>query len=277
MTCIVDSGKYPRRRSGEHWHLFGAALFWVAFSSIASGQSAVQRDQQALTILLQTIAAGGGQNMITSIQDLTETGTATFNLDSEVRASITIKGRGLQLIRIDADLPEGRRSTVVNALGGLLREADGQLRTINRQSIANLRNITFPYLPLIVAMQDSSAKIIYGGLVTHDGAPAYDVRIEKAHASEQGSPRQRGSHPRDFYIDPKSLLVMAISDQIRGPSDPQDAGIPHEVLYSNYQSQNGIAMPMTISETVRGVTGVSMELTQVTFNSGLTDSDFSEQ
>jgi hypothetical protein len=274
MTCIIDSGKSACKRRGEFCRLFGTALLCAAISSIASGQAAVQRDQQALTILSQTLAVGGGQNLVTSIQDLTETGTATFNLDSEVRASLTIKARGLQQIRIDADLPEGRRSTVVNASGGLLREADGQLRAINRQGAVDLRNMTFPCLPLIAAMQDSSMTVVYIGLVTRDGAPAYDVRIGKDFASEHGSPRQRGLHLRDFYIDPKSFLVIAMSDTIRSSSDSQDSGLPHEVLYSNYQSQNGITMPMTVSEKVGGVTDISMELSQVTFNSGLTDSDF---
>jgi hypothetical protein len=230
-----------------------------------------------LAILSQTIARGGGQALITSIRDLTESGTATFNFDGELRASMTVKSKGLRQIRIDADLPEGRRSTVVNGSGGLLKEANGQFRAINEQSADDLRDITFPYLPIMAALQDFSTNITFMGLVMHSGAPAYELRIEKAHAPGHASRRQRASHPRDFYVDPKTFLVMAISDQIRNQDDPRDGGVPHEVLYSNYQAQNGIAMPMTIREQVRGAAGISMELSQVTFNSGLTDSDFSEQ
>lgn len=38
----------------------------------------VQRDPQALAILAQIIQAGGGVDLLTSIQDLSETGTVTY-------------------------------------------------------------------------------------------------------------------------------------------------------------------------------------------------------
>jgi hypothetical protein len=53
-----------------------------------------------------------------------------------------------------------------------------------------------------------------------------------------------------------------------------DAGTLHEIAYSNYQPENGVMTPLTITESVRGVTGFTMTLNQVTFNSGLVASDF---
>jgi hypothetical protein len=246
----------------------------VSLTSFA--QTAIQRDQQALTILTQTIAAGGGQDLLTSIHDLTETGTVTYYYDKEISGSITVKSHGLHQFRMDADLPEGRRSTVVNDASGSLTEEDGRFRPVFRQSAADLWSVTLPYLPLIAAIQDSSTKILYGGLTTHNGASVYQIRIEKVYTSQQDTTGVRGNREgRDIYIDPNSFLVIAIFDQIHFNS-LQDSGVPHEFLYSNYQTENGIAMPLTISETVRGVTGATMSLSQVTFNTGLSDSDFSK-
>jgi hypothetical protein len=68
-------------------------------------------------------------------------------------------------------------------------------------------------------------------------------------------------------------MVTAVSDHFHSGALQGD-GIPHEILYSNYQSKNGLMMPSTVTETVRGVTGVTMNLSQVILNSGLTASEF---
>jgi hypothetical protein len=105
-------GTAPRLKQ-VFWGSLYLACLCVCVPSKALSQTAPQRDQQALTILGQTIAVGGGLGLLTSIQDITETGTVKFDWDEEVTGSITIKGRGLREFRMDAELPEGRRSAVV--------------------------------------------------------------------------------------------------------------------------------------------------------------------
>ena len=254
MICICGSGNSP-----------------------GTAQTAVQRDQQALTLLTQTLAVSGGQNALRTVQDLTETGTVKFNWGDPVTATVTIKSRGLRQFRADATLPAGQRSTITNASGGLLIEADGAFRPISKQSASDLGSMTFPYLPLMAAIQDLSVSIVSVGLVDHDGASAYDVRIQKTYTATEDPRGNRGiREARDFYIDPNTFRVIAIADQLYLSAESTQ-GIPHEVLYSDYQSENGIAVPLTISETIRGITGATIQLSQVTFNSGLTDSDFRKQ
>jgi hypothetical protein len=257
--------------------LLGAACLWLSAPKTVFAQNTVQRDQQALAILTQTIAAAGGQQSLASIQDFIESGTIAFNFsDSDpVTGGVTVKSRGLHQLRIDAELPEGRRTTVVNGKGGSLIEADGRTRPIYRQSAKDLGSLTLPYLPLIAAVQDSSTSIIYGGLVTHNGATVYDVRLQKTYTKQQDPSGTEGvREASDFYIDSNTLLVAAVFDRILFDGGHNDQGVPHEVLYSNYQPENGIMAPLTIVETVRGETGFTMTLSQVTFNSGLADSDF---
>jgi len=257
------------------WGLLGVMCLWFLAPKVAYAQDSVQRDQQALTLIAQVIATGGGQDLLTSIQDLTETGTVTYNFAEPVTGNVTVRSRGLHQFRIDADLPQGRRTTVVNGESGSLMQADGQRWPIHRQSAAGLGSLTLPYLPLIDAMQDSSVSIVYGGLTTHNGASAYDIRLQRVYTKQQDPSGNRGAREaREFYIDPKTLLVSAVSDRIHFGVDSNDEGVPHEILYSNYQSENGIIVPLTIMETVRGVTGFTMNLNQVTVNSGLDGSEF---
>lgn len=276
MTVYRHPHRTAFRVTRSFWGLLCATGLLACVSVTASAQTAVQRDQQALALLAQTIAAGGGQDLLTSIRDLTETGTVTYPGDEEVSGNITVKSRGLHQFRMDADLPSGRCNTVVNAASGSLTQEDGRLRPIDAQSAADLWSVTFPYLHLIAAMRDSSTKIIYGGLTTHNDASVYQIRIEKAYTSQQDTTGVRGAREgRDIYIDPNSSLVVAIFDQLYF-GGLQGGGAPHEFLYSNYQTENGIAMPLTISETVHGVIGATMQFAQVTFNTGLSDSDFSK-
>ena len=248
---------------------------WLLAPKTAFAQNPVQRDPQALTILAQTIKAGGGQELLLSILDFTETGTITYNWADSVSRDITVKSRGLHQFRIDVDLPKGTRTTVVNGESGSLKDEDGQTRPIYRQSANDLGSFTLPYLPLIAAMQDSTTSIVYEGLVTHNGASAYDIRFQRVYTKRQDPHGNRGEREaRDFYIDPKTLLITAIFDRIHFANGQHDAGVSHEVLYSNYQHENGITAPQTIVETVQDVTGFTMKLSQVTFNAGLADSDF---
>jgi hypothetical protein len=239
----------------------------------AFGQGTVQRDQQALTIIAQAIVVAGGQDQLDSIRDLIETGTVTYHLDPEVSGSATIKSRGIRHFRMDAELPAGERSIIVNGLGGSLIEADGAFRPIVGQCVADLGSFSFPVIPLIAAARDHSISITYAGLVNHNGASLHDIRIQKEYPLTQDPEGFRGiREARDFFIDPNTFTVTSIWDVIQFSSIA--AGVPHEIVYSNYQLENGVLIPLTVYESVRGVNEFTIHLNHVTFNSNLTDADF---
>jgi hypothetical protein len=147
-------------------------------------QNVVQRDSDALTILTQTIAAGGGQELLASVQDFTETGTVTHHSDEQVTGSVIVKGRGLRQFEIVADLSTGNRITLVNGEGGFLKDPDGRSWPIHRQVAVSLGSFTLPCLPLIAAIHDSSTSIAYVGLVNQNGIPVYDVRLQKVYSQQ---------------------------------------------------------------------------------------------
>ena len=247
---------------------------WIVVPSKTMAQSTVQRDSQALAIISQAIATVGSQDLLNSIQDFTETGTVTYYTQDQVTGDATIKTRGSNQFRVDANLSTGLRTIVVSANSGAMIDAGGSSRPISGQSAADLPNIMSPYQPLIAAIQDSSISIFYGGLVTHNGISAYDIRIQNSFTAAQDPDGTRGAREaRDFYIDSNALLVIAVSDQIHFGSD--DMGLLHEIDYSNYQAEAGVLMPLGVSESVGGTLDCSITIGQVVFNSGLTDNDFS--
>ena len=255
--------------------LFVALFLILGPSTLALAQSSIQRDQEALTIIAKSVIASGGQELLASIQDVTATGTVTYGSANQPTGTVTVKGRGLSELKIEANLPTGVRTVVATAGGGSLTDTNGEIRPILRQSANDLGGFTLPYLPLFAAVQSTSTSITYVGLVTHDGVSEYDIRVQNVYTVQQDATGNLGvREAHDFYIDPKTYLIAAISDLVHF-GGPNDQGVPHEVLFSNYQAENGIMVPLNIEESVRGTTGMTMTFTQVTFNSGLTDSTFS--
>ena len=95
------------RPSLPMWGLLCAICASISNLSPVIAQTPVERDQQALAVLPQTIAAAGGLDLLGSIQDVTETGSVTYSWSDSVTATVTIKGRGLKQFRADAALPNG--------------------------------------------------------------------------------------------------------------------------------------------------------------------------
>ncbi len=80
----------------------------------------------------------------------------------------------------------------------------------------------------------------------------------------------------DFIIDPKTSLVLSFQDKAY-PRDGGPGDAPHEMQFSDYQPFNGVLVPCSITELIGGQQTNTIHLTQIRFNSGLTDSDFAVQ
>lgn len=68
------------------------------------------------------------------------------------------------------------------------------------------------------------------------------------------------------------MTVAAIEDHAyaqRGPGQFQ-----HELQFADYQNINGILTPLSITELISGQKTLSIQLSQMKFNTGLTSADF---
>jgi hypothetical protein len=243
-------------------------------TSTSAAQS-VQRDPQALLILSQALNAAGGVQAISAIQDFTANGTITYYWDDAVSGSATVEGRGQGQFRIDATLPDGVRRIVANNGTGSVTESDGSVRSMPHEVASALGSMTFPYSTLLAAVGDPSVTIAYVGIVDHNGSEVHQIRVQrtypnKAHANGQ----QTALTVRDIFIDPNSFVVVSVLNMVSSGGDSE--GIPREVLFANYQVAGGVAVPFQITEKVRDQSLCALQLTQIVFNTGLTDQTFSQ-
>lgn len=236
-------------------------------SSLAAQQTAttVQRDPQAVAILSQCLNAAGGIQAISAIQDVTATGTITYNgTDQSPQGSATIKLLGLHRFRLDASLPDGLHSFIVGKDATLQRLPNGSTPPMPGQNAIKPASATFPLFHVLAAVQDALFNVTYGGLVTHNGQQAHDIVVQ------QGLTEVTKAH---IYVDPTALTVQAIGDRAYG-SDGESRETSHEMQFLGYQTVNGIAVPFTVIEVLGGQKLSTIQINQVSFNTGLAEKDF---
>jgi hypothetical protein len=284
MRCSETASGFTRIcKRRVHANLSGPLLSIITVVTVvlllvvgASGQQTLQRDQQALAIVDQALLSAGGASLIRSVQDFTETGTITHYWDDQATGDVTVKGRGDSELRIDETLPGGVRTVLLAKGAGSVRESDGTFRLVPHERAINPSTMTFPYFQLLKAVQDASMNVRYLGLSTHNGRQVHTVRVEPSFADgnrKDRAVRRSKLGITDFLIDPVTLLVVSIAVAVDfGSSNGKPAY--NRVEFSEYQTIDGVAVPLSIRETFRGQTLLTMQLTRVAFNTGIAESTF---
>ncbi len=147
------------------------AFFMAAVASTPAASQTAPSNTQAVTILQQALSAAGGAVGHGSIQDFAASGTITyFWAGEQVQGPATVKGRGPDQFRIDANLPEGTRTYVLNHGAGQLKDAAETLSSIPLHNTVNLGILTFPYPSIAMVLSDPLTTVSNLGLVSVDGS-----------------------------------------------------------------------------------------------------------
>jgi len=240
------------------------------------------RDPQAVTLLTRALNASGAANPVNPLQDFVATGTITyFWAGEEVKGTATVRARGADQFRLDANLPEGMRSWVATARGGMLVEASGERKEIPLHNTINLGSVIFPYLNIAAALNDPLTAVSYRGLAdlsTPSGKPSgrrvHQVRLQR-NFSKESDPDGTVAKlcVTDYFIDPTSGLILKTLDMTH-PVETLTEDLEHEIEFESYQVINGVNVPTLIREKIIGQTIWELMLSSISFNAGLTDSDF---
>lgn len=254
--------------------LVAAAISAAAHQSSPPAAQPPTRDAQAMSILTQALSASGGISAISAVQDFSAVGNVTYSWAEATPGTVTIRGRGLHEFRVDATLPDGAHSWVINSSAAFQKNPDGSILSLPIQDTVKPAAATFPLLELLTAVQDTTIGVTYEGLVTHDGQQLQAVSIQKFYPlGEDPAGALSGITKAHIFVDPNALTVESVVDK----AFPRDGGpgeYSHEMQFSNYQKVSGILVPFSITESISGQQTTTFQLTEITFNTGLTDSDF---
>src|SRR5580704_17509383 len=92
-------------------------------------------DPQAINVVGQALNIAGGTSAISSIKDYTASGNVTYHWGQGVNGTVSLTGRGLYQLRMDANLSKGTRSqTIIDGRTGTKKE-DGTVSWFPKEAV----------------------------------------------------------------------------------------------------------------------------------------------
>jgi hypothetical protein len=228
-----------------------------------------QRDPQAVAVLTKVLTTAGGLAAVSSIQDVTGTGNISYNQPPGVAGSVTIRGKGIDQFRLDVKLSAETRSEAMSSGQMTITMQDGSIGQPSAQSPTCPSRLALPYLLLSSALSSPSwFSLAYKGIVEIDGHSVYDIQLQQVLPGLVSSGDLfPGYNTVDFFVDTTSLQVNMMQDTV-----PRN--VVRQFRYSDYRAVNGIPIPFSIAEQSGGLEVWTIQLGQVSFNTGLQDADF---
>jgi hypothetical protein len=244
--------------------------------AVPAGAQTAASDQRGVTVLQQTLIVSGAA--MNPIRTFSANGTITyFWAGRPVQGPATIRSRGSDQFRLDANLPDGTRSYATSQQGGNRKGADGKLTAIPAHNTLSATILTLPYPSIAAALGDSSVTISYLGLVDAGGGTAHQVRVTRTFAKESDPDGILSKLSRtDYFIDAQTYLVIRTED-LTHPLESLSESYSHSIELDRYTAMGGIAVPTLVREKVAGQTTWEFRLSSIVFNTNLQDSDFTIQ
>ena len=256
------------------YRLANRLLFcFLAFSNVdlCAGRQidVIDQDPQAVGILRKLLSGAGTSPLVSGVSDTTRSGNVRlFWAAGETDGTLLLKCRVRDECRFDFTLPDGGTSWIVSNGAGTYVDVD---KSIHVDSRASAFGWGFLYDDVLSALGNRSAKLLYLGVDVHAGASVHHIRLEENAPSPLVAPTVPCA--RDFYIDANSFGLVSVADCVH-LADNVSLGVAREVFFSNYQTIKGISVPMTMTETIYGQPTMTVDFTETSFNSGLTDAVF---
>lgn len=250
-----------------------ALLVSLALVPIVSSQSqttqGVPRDAQAANIIQQTISKMG-----VVPADSTMTGTMTVTAGSSTETgSIEVLTRGVDQSRERTVTPTTTSDFVFS--DGLASVSDGTTWKMSSLEWAQTAQSTVFPLPILARLlQDPDLAFAYVGQEIVNGTSAFHIQFWNTFASNPQLQGLASLQRKDLWISGVTGLPIRIAYT---EQDGRGWYVPKreiQTTYESYQSINGVAYPLRIDRTLNRSPWQTITVNKVTFNSGLSDSNF---
>ncbi len=235
-----------------------------------------QRDPMLLDVLARVVNAAGGAQALAAVHGLTESGEITFHWGEGHAGPVRIQAIGGNHFRMEADLPEGRRTWLVNDGNGTRKEADQKPLPLSGENPVSLGNLTFPIAQIAAVLGDARTDISLVGIEKRDGRSIYRLRV-KGRLGLCSKPISSLPVVKDLLIDALNFSILSVED--RPFQTYEFGGKPSHkpsraVEFSDFRTVTGVLVPFSISMKVMGQPTLSIHLTSVAFNNDLSAADF---
>jgi hypothetical protein len=229
---------------------------------------------EALSVVQKAIAAAGGQQSVLAIKDFTSTGTITYYFNAqEVSGPVEILGRGLDQVRMVAQMADGPHSIVLNHGAGSSADpvSSHKISTLNGFHLG-LLILSVP--SIVAAVNDPLGSFALEGTEQIGGTSAYKVKM--IHGIPQHFDRidvLKRIKASEIFIDSTNYMIVAIR-HFYYPKETLARSIPREVDFSDFRQVKGVAVPFTIKEKVGSQPTWTINLSGIDFNVGVGEEIF---
>jgi hypothetical protein len=259
--------------------LASSAVLIASLSQSASAQTATSsqtpiRDPQAIALASRSLAAMGAPSA--SLQTNSRaTGLLTMQFDTPVTASVVLESKGLTVSRAEMQQPNGTSVRVLQGGQAAIKNADGSIRRLNQVNTFCEHVGYIPAFSLLAEVPNPTAQVEFITSAGTNGSPDDIIAVSLGQSSDPGQVViQQSLSRRLFYINSASGLVDKI--EYTYYSDAPNPGIPMSVqeIFSDYRNVAGIAVPFHRATYLDGRLESDLQLSIVSFNVGIPDSDF---
>jgi hypothetical protein len=252
-------------------------LFVAIFLTAENPAKNIHRDGDAIEILTRAVAAAGGLQALSNVRDLTESGEVTFHWGEGHTGAVTIQALGGDRFRMEADLPEGKRTWAVRAGVGSVKEPKGRVHAISGDNAINLENLTFPAAHIVAVLTDSTSDVSFVGIEKQSGRSIYRIRVTGRLGLGSTSAGPRITVAKDLMVDALNFNIVGVEDHLirRYERDRIPSDKPSRVIeFEDFRKVDGVLVPFSITTRLMGQKTFSIRLSSVEFNRNLIDRDF---
>jgi hypothetical protein len=240
----------------------------VGFAQTPTSSQTATKDPQAVAILTQVLTTAGGLSALSTVQDFSGSGNIIYYQPLDATGTVIVRGTEMEQFRLDVTLSTGIRSQTMTNGEITVKSEEGKVFTPHVQVPLCPGCIIVPYFLLAPALNSSGFNLLYKGHTQVDGNPAYEVEVQEVIPGlEDSRGRFREYHTLEFFIDPSTYHILMLQDVV-----PKH--LTRQIRFSGYQNFNGVLLPLSIAEQCGGLQTWTIQLSQISLNTGLQDSDF---
>jgi len=256
-------------------------IFCLNSPGVTFAQQTSSAQPSGATLLTQSAAALSSS---TTVSDITLTGNAQWIAGSDDESgTVSLKAMAAGESRMDLSLSGGVRSEIRtldpnNNQIGAWSGTDGVQHAISNHNLMTDSSWFFPALTLSRLLANANAVATYVDQETLNGQTVLHVSVSQSVAGQTGQGGTLLQHlsQMDFFLDPTSLLPVALSFTTH-PDNNALLDIPVQILFSNYQNNGGVLVPLHVQKYINNNLFVDLQLQSAALNSGLTASAFNVQ
>jgi hypothetical protein len=250
-------------------------LFLTALvsSPIKAQTTTPARDPQAVTLIASSLKALTGG---VAVNDVTLQASATYVAGSDEEsgtATLTASGNRQSLVQLN--LSGGTRQEIRDGPAGAWSGPDGTAHSMASHNCLTDAPWFFPALILEALQADSTLGVAYLGPVQWNGLAT--IHLQFFHIVPGQTPAMTAQiqslSTLDLYLDPKSLLPLALSFNTH-PDTDASTNIPVEIQFGNFQNSNGALVPFHIQKFLQRTLLLDLTVSSVVLNSGVPQSAF---